>query len=97
MHRGAFDAAIAHRGGTYNVIEEKRHDGTPEDAQRHDVTDELAAYKLAMAPFPGWFGVFYEVTRTTKNEHELAWRAKARGEKPKADVELLQDIFDKMK
>ena len=30
---------------------------TPEDELRHDVTDELAAYKLAQLPFPGVFGV----------------------------------------
>ena len=34
---------------------------------RHDVTDELAAYKLAQLPFPGVFGVFYQNYRPTKN------------------------------
>jgi hypothetical protein len=34
---------------------------------RHDVTDELAAYKLAQIPFPGVFGVFYQNDRPTKN------------------------------
>ena len=29
------------------VIEEKKWDNTPEDEVRHDVTDEIAAYKLA--------------------------------------------------
>jgi hypothetical protein len=28
-------------------------DNTPEDELRHDVTDELATYKLAQLPFPG--------------------------------------------
>jgi hypothetical protein len=37
---------------------------------RHDVTDELAAYKLAQLPFPG---VFYQSDRPTKNALEKKW------------------------
>ncbi len=57
---GAFDPANPRKGGAFSLIEEKKWDNTPEDELRHDVTDELAAYKLAQLPFPGVFGVFYE-------------------------------------
>ena len=49
-------------------------DNTHEDELRHDVTDELAAYKLAQLPFPGVFGVFYQNDRPTKNALEPARR-----------------------
>ncbi len=55
------------------MIEEKKWDNSPEDELRHDVTDELAAYKLAQIPFPGVFGVFYENDRPTKNALEKKW------------------------
>ena len=42
------------------MIEERKNDGTPEDALRHDPSDEVAAYRLASLPWPGVFGVFYE-------------------------------------
>src|SRR5277367_1712911 len=62
---GAFDAANPRKGGAFRSIELKKNDGTPGDAQRHDPTDELAAYKLATEPWPGPFGIFYEVKRPT--------------------------------
>mgnify|MGYP000598123238 CR=1 FL=1 len=47
--------------------------------------DEIAAFKLASEPFPGWFGVFYQVPHPTKNEKEQklieAMRAAAREQK----------------
>ena len=80
------------------MIDEKKHDGTPEDEARHDVTDEIAAYKLAGLPFPGLFGVFYQSDRPTKNALEKSWvettRAKVGGA---SDLELLQKTFDRMK
>ena len=65
-----FDPANPKKGGSFEIIQEKKWDGTPEDELRHDVTDEVAAYKLASLPFPGVFGVFYETDRPTKNALE---------------------------
>jgi 2-oxoglutarate ferredoxin oxidoreductase subunit beta len=98
FYPGAFDAAHPRKGGTFRIIEEKKFDGSTEDDNRHDVTDEVAAYRLAMEPFPGWFGVFYEVDRPTKNalEHKLIQDARARA-KNAPTVELLQRTFDRMK
>ena len=47
-----FDPADPKKGGSFEVIQEKKWDNTPEDELRHDVTDELAAYKLAQLPVP---------------------------------------------
>lgn len=98
FYEGAFDAAIPRKGGVFREIEEKKGDGTPEDNKRHDISNELAAYKLAQEPFPGWFGVFYQVQRPTKNEME--WKAieNARAKVNNASaLELLQQSFDRMK
>src|SRR6266851_391205 len=46
----------ARKGGAFNLVPET-----------HDVTDEIAAYKLADVAFPGYFGIFYKVKRPTKN------------------------------
>mgnify|MGYP000492393782 FL=1 len=56
---GAFDGAVPRKGGSFPLV-------PPE----HDVTDELAAYRLAGVPFPGYFGIFYRVQRPTKNALE---------------------------
>jgi 2-oxoglutarate ferredoxin oxidoreductase subunit beta len=95
---GAFDSAVAKKGGTWTLIDEKKHDGTPEDEQRHDTSDEVAAYKLADMPFPGAFGVFYESKRPTKNELELNWIGKVREKTGNAnDVDLLKRTFERMR
>jgi len=64
----------------------------------HNVTDEDAAYKLASAPFPGYFGVFYKNPRPTKNQLEAginaAQSAKFAG---KQNWEILQASFNKLK
>jgi 2-oxoglutarate ferredoxin oxidoreductase subunit beta len=95
---GAFDAGNPRKGGEFKMIDEKKWDGTAEDESRHDVTDEIAAYKLATLPFPGLFGVYYENDRPTKNALENKWiettRAKL-GER--SDLQLLQATFDRMK
>ena len=96
---GAFDAAVPRKGGAWTLIEEKRHDGSPEDAARHDVTDEIAAFKLASLAWPGAFGVFYEnKTRKTKNalEAELIVKAKERS-KNATDLQSLQATFARMR
>src|SRR2546430_1268706 len=84
---GAFDASNPRKGGVFNSV--------PAD---HDVTDEMAAYKLADTPFPGHFGVFYKVNRPTKNALEAKINATVQ-EKVKGlkDWEILQKSFNQMK
>jgi len=95
---GAFDAGNPRKGGEFKLIDEKKWDGTPEDEQRHDVTDEIAAYKLASLPFPGLFGLFYESDRPTKNALEKKWTDATRAKLREAgDLEILQKTFDRMK
>ena len=98
FYPGAFDAGNPRKGGEFKLIEEKKYDGTPEDEQRHDVTDEIAAYKLADLPFPGLFGVFYVSDRPTKNALERKWIESSRAKAGNAsDLELMQKTFDRMK
>ena len=86
------------QGRRFELIQEKKWDNTPEDELRHDVTDELAAYKLAQLPFPGVFGVFYETDRPTKNALEKKWIDQTREKMGNpVDMELLQKTFDRMK
>ena len=99
FYAGAFDSSIPRKGGTWSLIQEKKNDGTPEDADRHDVTDEVAAFKLAGQAWPGSFGVFYENNvRKTKNvlEAELVTKARERT-KNATDLQLLQATFAKMR
>lgn len=96
---GAFDAANPRKGGTWTLIDEKKNDGTPEDALRHDTSDEIAAYKLAGQAWPGAFGVYYENNkRATKNALE-AGLVKAAKERTKGanDLALLQATFSKLR
>ena len=99
FYEGAFDAANPRKGGAWTLIEEKKHDGTPEDEKRHDVTDELAAMKLALQPWPGAFGVFYEnKSRKTKNALEADLVAKAKERTKNAnDLAVLQSTFARMR
>lgn len=87
FYDGAFDGANPRKGGVFNLV--------PED---HDVTDELAAYKLADAGFPGYFGIFYKSDRPTKNALErqiqVSSQEKVKGLK---DWQILQKTFDRMK
>lgn len=87
FYPGAFNASNPRKGGTFTEV--------PED---HDVTDEVAAFKLATKPFPGYFGVFYQVNRPTKNANEAAIQS-AMKEKVKGlqDWQILQKTFDRMK
>jgi 2-oxoglutarate ferredoxin oxidoreductase subunit beta len=86
FYPGAFDAANPRKGGVFNLV-------PPE----HDVTDEVAAYRLAMAPFPGYFGVFYHVQRPTKNALEARLIADARAKAHNAtSLELLQKTFSRL-
>jgi 2-oxoglutarate ferredoxin oxidoreductase subunit beta len=87
FYEGAFDPSNPRKGGQFNLV--------PAD---HDVTDEVAAYKLADAPFPGYFGIFYKENRPTKNKLEAdivgVARQKVAGKK---DWQILQDTFNRMK
>lgn len=98
FYEGAFDAAVPRKGGTFKKIELKQNDGTPEDEQRHDPTNELAAYKLALEEWPGSFGVFYEINRPTKNALEAGLVTKAKERAKNAnDVDLLKATFARMR
>lgn len=70
FNRGSFEGLNPRKGGTFNIIDEKKFDGTPEDEERHDTTDEVAAYKLADEAYPGHFGVFVQKKMPTKSEME---------------------------
>lgn len=70
---GSFDDSIPRKGGVFETIDEKKWDDTPEDAERHDVTNDVSAYQLAEDQYPGKFGVFYEEDRPTKNILEQKW------------------------
>ncbi|HZP59173.1 MAG TPA: thiamine pyrophosphate-dependent enzyme [Opitutaceae bacterium] len=95
---GAFDAGNPRKGGSFRTIELKKNDGSAEDAARHDPADEIAAFRLATEPWPGSFGVFYEVQRPTKNRLEAELIARAR-EKTKgaSDLDLLQASFARLR
>src|SRR6266568_3036559 len=82
---GAFDASNPRKGGVFNVV--------PAD---HDVTNEMAAYKLSDEAFPGSFGIFYKVNKPTKNTKE-AGIIKSSSEKVKGlkDWQILQKTFDR--
>lgn len=82
---GAFDSANPRKGGQFQLV--------PPD---HDVTDEVAAYRLALAPPPGYFGVFYQVKRPTKNALEAGIITQARQKIGAATPqELLQKTFER--
>ncbi|HEX2101706.1 MAG TPA: thiamine pyrophosphate-dependent enzyme [Candidatus Synoicihabitans sp.] len=95
---GSFDAGNPRKGGTFALIDEKKNDGTPEDAARHDTSNFAAAMALADRPWPGAFGVYYEVKRPTKNalEAQLITRARERT-KNASDLALLKSTFAKMR
>jgi 2-oxoglutarate ferredoxin oxidoreductase subunit beta len=87
FYEGAFDASNPRKGGVFKEV-----------PKEHDVTDELAAYKLASESFPGSFGIFYNVKKPTKNEKEAGinktYQEKVKGLK---DWEILQKAFDRLK
>ena len=87
FYEGAFDASNPRNGGVFNIV-----------PAGHDVTDEMAAYKLSDAAFPGYFGIFYKADRSTKNANEArinaGMREKVKGLK---DWEILKKNFDRMK
>ena len=87
FYEGAFDPSNPRKGGAFNLV-----------PATHDVTDEVAAYKLADAPFPGYFGIFYNASRPSKNQLEAGLIAAARKKVAgKKDWEILQDTFNRLK
>ena len=87
FYEGAFDASNPRKGGVFNAV-----------PAEHDVTDEMAAYKLADAPFPGYFGIFYRTARPTKNALEAKIKASVQEKfKGLKDWEILQKSFNQMK
>lgn len=95
---GSFDDSIPRKGGVFETIEEKKWDDTPEDKERHDVSDEVAAFSLAEEQYPGKFGVYYESDRPSKNTLEQKWIDSSRekvGDATAAD--LLRQRFSMMK
>lgn len=97
FNAAAYETVNPRKGGTFKIIETKKNDGTPEDALRHDPTDEKAAYHLAMEEWPGRFGVFYEVKEPTKNDMEAELISRARSKwAGKNDLEILQASFQRM-
>jgi 2-oxoglutarate ferredoxin oxidoreductase subunit beta len=98
FYPGAFDDGNPRKGGTFDLIEEKKWDNSAEDAERHDVSDENAAYRLASLQYPGKFGVFYETDRPTKNQLEQIWIDSTREKVGNAStVDLLSSRFASMK
>lgn len=98
FYPGAFDDGNPRKGGVFDLIEEKKWDNSPEDAERHDVTDDNAAYRLATLQYPGKFGVFYETDRPTKNQLEQQWIDSSREKTGAAGAaELLGSRFASMK
>jgi 2-oxoglutarate ferredoxin oxidoreductase subunit beta len=87
FYEGAFDASNPRKGGVFNLV-----------PPTHDVTNEMAAYKLADEGFPGSFGIFYKVNKPTKNAKEAVLISSAT-EKVKGlkDWQILQKTFDRMK
>jgi 2-oxoglutarate ferredoxin oxidoreductase subunit beta len=87
FYEGAFDASNPRKGGVFNEV-----------PKEHDVTDEMAAYKLAHESFPGYFGIFYKNAKATKNAKEAniikTSQEKVQGQK---DWQILQKTFDRLK
>jgi 2-oxoglutarate/2-oxoacid ferredoxin oxidoreductase subunit beta len=87
FYPGAFDDSLPRKGGTFTAV-------PPE----HDATDEIAAFNLARASAPGYFGVFYQQERPSKNALEQRWidetQAKLGGTPAR---ELLRKRFEAMR
>ena len=95
FNRGSFEGLNPRKGGEFPIIDEKQFDGTAEDENRHDTTDESAAYKLAEADYPGWFGVFVEKKLPTKHEMENGLIKHCRSQHSEwTDKQFLQDSLN---
>ena len=87
FNSGSFDAASPRAGGKFELV-----------PATHDPANAAAAFDLAGAVFPGYFGVFYDNNRPSKNALEqniiAAQSAKFTG---KQDWEILKATFNRMK
>ncbi len=63
------------------------------------MTDEIAAYKLAGEPFPGYFGIFYNVNRADQERERSQNHRRRAAKKTKGlkDWQILQKNFDRLK
>ena len=68
-----FDPANPKKGGSFEVIQEKKWDNTPEDELATTSLTSSLHTSSRQLPFPGVFGVFYETDRPTKNALEKKW------------------------
>ncbi len=88
FYAGAFDDSTPRKGGVYETIDETQH----------DVTDDLAAFKIADNLTPGKFGVFYEVKRPTKNALEQKWIDESQAKNGEtSQKDLLKKRFESMR
>lgn len=96
--KGAFDDSTPRKGGEFDIIDEKKWDGSPEDDARHDITSEADAYALADIQYPGKFGVYYQSDRPSKNVLEQKWIDSSREKTGGASAQtLLKQRFSAMK
>lgn len=87
FYPGAFDTANPRKGGAFQPV-----------PATHDVGNEVAAYQLADAAFPGYFGIFYQATAPTKNANEARIIANSRQKFPGLqDWQILEKSFEKMR
>ncbi len=87
FYPGAFDPSNPRKGGIFKLV-----------PKEHDVTDEIAAYRLAGDPFPGYFGIFYQQDRPTKNSLEGRISEEARRKVAGLpDWQILKQSFDRLK
>lgn len=84
FNRGSMDDAVPRRGGKFEPV--------PAD---HDPGDFLSACRLAEAPWPGLFGVYYQSHRPTKAELEAELGAGIR--KPWADADDRAILADSLR
>ena len=98
FYKGAFDEANPRKDGAFTLIEERAWDGTPEDEERHDVTDRSAALALCEEDWPGRFGVYYVNDRPSKNQLEQKWIDDSRARTKNASArDLISARFAQMK
>jgi len=87
FYEGAFDAANPRKGGMFMEI-----------PKNHDATDEVSAYQLAGADFPGYFGIFLQHQQAHQeregSRHQQAAMEKVKGLK---DWQILQKNFDRLR
>ena len=87
FYAGAFDSSNPRKGGKFVEV-----------PKEHNVGDDLAAYKLAGEPFPGYFGILYKAERPTKNSLEAKINAEAQAKVGGAQPwQILQKTFEKMR